>query len=55
MYFKTIIASLTLDDNITHEMKIDVPCTQETPNDELIRRAGNILRQKLINITYKVA
>ena len=53
MFQKTVIATFTTNDG-TYETKIDIPCTPETSDEELIRHAGNILKSVINNVIYKI-
>ena len=53
MFFKTVIATIIID-NCPVEISISIGCIPETPDSELIRRAGNILRAAARDATYKV-
>jgi hypothetical protein len=55
MFFKTVIAYFNIE-GVEQQIKIEIPvcCLPTTPDEELIRRAGNILKCSLDSANYKV-
>jgi hypothetical protein len=53
MHYKTVTATIMVDGKSV-EIKIDITCASHTPDHELIRRAGNILRHAADSAEFKV-